>query len=58
MEHVVHIIRQKNEVRDIVLDESVALVAREVRDIIRVSGDEVVDTDHAMPFRQQAIGKV
>ena len=58
MEDVIHIIRQKDEVRHIVLNEAVAFIPREMRDIVRVAGDEVIDPDHAVPFRQKAVGEM
>src|SRR5258707_15334846 len=49
---------QKNEIGNVVLDEMEILVAGEMADVGRVAGDEIVDRNDAMTFRQQAIRQV
>ncbi len=39
-------------------DELEALVAGEVGDVVRASGDEVVQPDHVVPLAQEAFGEV
>ena len=55
MKDVIHFVRQENVVGDVLLDEPVILVARRVLDVREVPGDEIVDRDDAMPFREQAV---
>ena len=50
--------RQENEIRDVVLDEAVILVAGEMLDVVEIAGDEIIDRDDAMTFRQQPIGQM
>ena len=50
--------RQKNEIRNVVLDEVVILVPGQMLDVRCVAGDQIVDRDHAMTFRQQSIGQM
>ena len=40
------------------LDELVALIAREVRDVVGVAGDEVVEPDDLVTVREKAIGEM
>ena len=40
------------------LHEPVILVAGEVLDVRQIAGDEIVDRNHLMPFRKQAIRQV
>jgi hypothetical protein len=42
----------------VLLDEPVVFVPGEVLDIGEMPGDEVVDRDHAMTFREQPVGQV
>ena len=44
--------RQENEIRDVVLDEPEFLVAGEMPNVRGVAGDQIVDGDDAMTFRQ------
>ena len=55
VEDEIHVVRQEDVVRDVVLDEAVVLVAREVLDVRALPGDEIVDPDDAMPFREQPV---
>ncbi len=59
MENVIEFFfRQENEVRDVVLDEREILVAGEMLDVLEVAGDEIIDRDDAMTFRQQPVGQM
>ena len=49
--------RQKDEVRNVMLDETEILVAGEMSDVRRIAGDEVVDRDDAMALRKQPVIK-
>jgi hypothetical protein len=48
-------VRQKNEIGNVVLDEMKILVAGEMADVRGVAGDEIVDRNDAMTFRQQPV---
>ena len=50
--------RQEDVVRNVVLDEPVILVARRDARCCRSAGDEIIDRDDAMPFREQPIGQM
>src|SRR5436189_6023435 len=59
MENVIEFVfRQKNVARDVVFDEPVILVPREVPDVFEISGDQIVDRDDAMALRQEPIGQM
>ena len=59
MKHVIDFFfREKNEVRNVVLDELEMFVAGEVTDVGHVAGDQIVDRDDAMPFGQQTIDQM
>ena len=45
-------------VEDVVPQELEALVPRQVRDVLRVPGDEVVQPHHVVPVAQEAVGQV
>src|SRR5471030_1330235 len=50
--------RQKNEARDVVLDEGEILVAGEVFDVLEIASNEIIDRDDAMPFGEQPVGQM
>src|SRR4051812_14912953 len=54
----IHVVRQKDVVRDVVFDELVVLIARKVLDVCGVAGNEVVDPDDAVAFCEKAISEV
>src|SRR3954470_6805962 len=59
MENVIKLLfRQENEVRDVMFDETITVVAGEVFDVVEIAGDKVVDGDNAMPFGQEPIGQM
>ena len=58
MKDEVHVVGQEDVVRDIVLDEAVVLIPREVLDIRRAAGDEVVDANDPMALGDQAVGEM
>ncbi len=58
MENVIHLVRDEHILRHVVLDEPVILVAGEMLDVGEIAGDEIVDGDHAMAFRQEPVGEV
>jgi hypothetical protein len=41
-----------------VLDEGVIRIPGEVRDVLALAGDEIVDADHLIPIREQQIGQI
>src|SRR4051812_884963 len=56
MKYVIEFVfRQENEIRNVVLDELEIRIAGEMTDVCGVAGDQVVDRDDAMTFREQAI---
>ena len=59
MEYVVEsFFRQENVARNVMLDEGETLVARKVRDVLGIAGDQVIDRNDPVSFRQQAIGQM
>jgi len=50
--------RQKNEVGNVVLNEPVILVPGQMPDVRVAAGDEIVDRDHAMTFRQKSVSQM
>ena len=50
--------RQKNETRDVVLDEGEILIAGEVLDVLEIARNEIIDRDDPMPFREQPVGQM
>ena len=59
MEHVIDLFfRQEDEVRHIVLDETKTLVARQMSNVVGLAGDQVIDSDNAMPFGEEAIAQM
>jgi hypothetical protein len=58
MEDVMDVIREEDEVRDIVLDELVVIIAGEVLDIGGGAGQEIIDADDAEALLEEAVGKV
>jgi hypothetical protein len=53
-----HIIRQEDEIRDVVLDEFVVIIPRQMLDIGRASGDEIVDSDDAKPLGKKPVSEM
>src|SRR5437016_7586277 len=47
--------RQKNEIRNVMFDETEILVAREMGNVRGVTGDQIVNGNNAMTFRQKSI---
>src|SRR5690242_15197431 len=58
MPDVVHLVVQKEEFGDVLLDKAEVLVPAQMRDIVHRAGDEVVDPDDAMSFFQEIISEV
>src|SRR5438874_12622497 len=59
MENVVEsFFRQENVARNVMLDEGKILVAREVRDVLGIAGDKVIDRNDPVSFRQQAVDQM
>ena len=58
MENEIDLVRDEKILRYVLLDEAVILVAGKVLDIGEVSRDQVIDRDHPMAFREQAIGQM
>ena len=46
---------QKDEVRNVVLDEPVIFASSQMPNVGRTARDQIVDCDHAMTSRQQTI---
>ena len=55
MPHIVHLTRDVDEVGDIVIDELVVLIPREMLDVRDIARDEVVDRDDAVAFLEQSV---
>ncbi len=49
---------QKNEVRNVVLDEAKIRIAGEMTNVGRIAGDEIVDRDDAMPLAQESVNQM
>ena len=47
--------RQKNEVRNVMLDEMIILVPRQMVDILEIARDKIVDRNYSMAFCQQPV---
>ena len=58
MEDVIDLIGHEQILGHVLLDESVIFVPGEVLDVREVPGDEIVDRDHAMTFREQPVGQM
>jgi len=56
VKHVVDLLfRNEDEVRDIVFNEPEILVPSEMADVRRVTGDQIVNGDDTMTFRQKPV---
>ena len=53
--HEIHVVRQEDIVRNIVLDGFVALFPRQMLDVRRAPSQKVVDSDHPMSLGQKAV---
>ena len=58
MPDVMHLSGDKDEVGDIMIDKFKVLVSREMFNVGNIAGDEIVDGNHPVAFRQQTVGKV
>ena len=58
VEDEVHVVGEKDEIRDVVLDEAEAFVAREMREVGDVARDEIVYTDDAVALGEKAVGEM
>src|SRR5205814_3918412 len=58
MKNVIDLVRDKQILCYVLLDEAVILVTREVLDVREVPGDQVVDCDHPMTFGQKTVGQM
>ena len=58
MKNIVHLSFKKDVVSNVVLEELELLVAEQMRDVRRVAGDEIIETDNAMPFGQQSVAEM
>ena len=50
--------RQENEIGNVVLDEFVVFVPGQMPNVRVAAGDEIVDRDDAMTFRQEPVGQM
>ena len=57
VQHAVERTRDVGERRDVVLDELEPLVADQVRDVVRVAGDEVVEADDLVALGEEAVAR-
>ena len=55
MPHIVHLTGDVDEVGDIVVDELVVLIPREMLDVRDIARDEVVDRNDAVAFLEQPV---
>src|SRR4051812_27625149 len=55
MKYVIDFLLDQDVARDVVLDEPEILVPSQVRNVRRVTGDEVIDPDDPVPLRQEPI---
>ena len=58
MEDEVDVALDLEVVADVLLLEAVVRVVLEVLEVGRVAGDEIIDPDNAIAFRQKAIGQM
>src|SRR5687768_6501401 len=58
MQYAVERARDVRVGRDVVAHELEAFVADQVREVVRVPGDEVVESHHVMPVANETVGKV
>lgn len=58
MPDVIDVFVEVNEFGDVLLDEAEVLVAAEVRNVIDVAGDEVIEADDFVSFGEEVIGEV
>jgi hypothetical protein len=58
LEHKVHGARNKNEFRNVVPDKSKVRISSKMFDVVRRSGNEIINCDDAKPFAQQTIAEV
>src|ERR1700730_17216359 len=59
MENVVEsFFRQENVARNVMLDEGEMPVAGEVRDVLGIAGDKIIDRNDPVSFRQQPVGQM
>jgi hypothetical protein len=58
MQHPIELSGDVRESGDVVPEELERRIPREVRDVVGVAGDEVVEPDDAMPFGNEAIDEV
>ena len=49
---------QENEVRNVVPNETIIFVARQMSNVRRIPGHQVIDGNDAVSFRQQTIGQM
>src|SRR5207237_7606931 len=50
--------RQENEIGNVVLDELVIFIPRQVSDVRVVARNEIVDRDDTMTFRQKSVSQM
>jgi hypothetical protein len=58
MEDDVHLARNVEVLGDILLNEAVVRVALEMRDVLGIAGDEIVDADDAESFGEETVGEM
>jgi hypothetical protein len=59
MKNVINLLfRKEYEIGNVVLDEAVILVSRQVLDVVEIAGDQIVDRYHAVPFLEQTISQM
>ena len=58
MEHKIDVIRQEDEIGDILTHKPVVRVASEMADVFRIARDEVVEANHPVPLRKKTVSQV
>src|SRR2546423_1736840 len=59
MENVVEsFFRQENVARNVMLDEGEILVAGEVRDVLGIAGNKIINRNYPVSFRQQPVDQM
>jgi hypothetical protein len=55
---VIDVFVQEDEFGDVLLNEAEVLVAAEVRNVIDVAGDKIIEADDFVPLSEQVIGEM
>ena len=58
MKHVIHPSRDKDVLRDVMLDEPETIMPRQVLDVFYISGNQVIQAGNVMPLFQEPVTKM